>query len=154
MSNLDSLGRTHQAAALITPDTLSTCKRCCNLSKFNPSAWMSKKIDKAFLFHRCHLVGYQFWGNATNQLNNLITGCRYFNVAGMRSIEMQIVKHIKLSQNACLYRVTPVYLGDNLLPHGVLMESIDIYDHSFFLCTYIPNMQPDYCIDYNNGGLC
>lgn len=153
MSKLDNLGRTHRASALITPNTLFTCKRRCNLSKFKPSGWTCIKIGKTFLFHRSHLIGHQFWGDVTNQLANLITGCSFFNVSSMRTIEMKIVEHVKLTQNACLYRVTPVYLYDNLLPHGVLMEAIDIFDHSFCLCTYIPNIQPGYQIDYLNGGL-
>lgn len=154
MSKLDNLGRSHQASALITPDTLFTCKRRCNLSKFKPSGWTCIKIGKTYLFHRSHLVGHQFWGDVTNQLANLITGCYYFNVASMRTIEMQIAEYVKLTQNACLYRVTPVYLYDNLLPHGVLMEAIDIFDHSFSVCTYVPNVQPGYYIDYKDGRLC
>ena len=49
-----------------------------------------------------------------------------------------------------LYRVTPVFNGDELLARGVLMEAKD-QEGDFCLCRFAYNVQPGVYIDYETG---
>ena len=52
-----------------------------------------------------------------------------------------------------LYRVTPIYEGDNLLASGVQMEAISVEDRGESICfnVYCYNVQPGILIDYSTG---
>ena len=52
-----------------------------------------------------------------------------------------------------LYRVTPVFTGDNLLADGVLLEAWSVEDggESLSFCVYCYNVQPYVDIDYATG---
>ena len=84
----------------------------------------------------------------------MITGTRYFNTEGMLPFENEVADYIKQNQkNHVLYRVTPIYDGNNLLASGVQMEASSVEDKgqgvSFNIYCY--NVQPGIEIDYATG---
>lgn len=121
-----------------------------------PSGWHTVRYDDLiedhYLYNRCHLIGYQLTGENANPLN-LITGTRYFNVVGMRPFEDLVASYVIKSGNHVLYRVTPVYQGDNLLASGVLIEAMSVEDdgNGIKFCVFVFNVQPGVVIDYATG---
>jgi len=87
----------------------------------------------------------------------LITGTRYFNVEGMLPFENQVAEYIKRQKSNenrhVLYRVTPIYEGENLLASGVQMEAFSVEDKGEEICfnVYVYNVQPGVVINYATG---
>lgn len=153
-SELDSLGRCGVAYANIGADLMPTTERE-EIGMIKPSGWHTVKYDcveKKYLYNRCHLIGYQLTGENANE-KNLITGTRYMNVQGMLPFENMVAAYIKESGNHVLYRVTPVFKGDNLLAEGVLMEGRSVEDNGEGICynVFVYNVQPGIEIDYATG---
>lgn len=153
-SELDDLDRCGVAYANVCTETMPTEERG-NIGMIKPSGWQTVKydnVDGKYLYNRCHLIGYQLTGeNASEQ--NLITGTRYMNVEGMLSFENMVADYVENTDNHVLYRVTPIFKGDNLLVSGVQMEAYSVEDKgkgvSFNVYCY--NVQPGITIDYTNG---
>ena len=82
---------------------------------------------------------------------NLITGTRYFNTEAMLPFEQEVFNYVKNSKNHAMYRVTPVYDGDNLVASGVLMEAKSVENDKLEFCVYCYNVQPGVGIDYKTG---
>ena len=84
---------------------------------------------------------------------NLITGTRYLNVQGMLPFETKVCDYVKNTGNHALYRVTPIFDGDNLLADGVLMEAYSVEDagEGICFCVFAYNVQPGIGIDYATG---
>lgn len=153
-SELDKLGRCGFAFANIGEDLMPTEKRG-NISNVKPSGWQSVQYDNVqgkSLYNRCHLIGFQLTAENANE-KNLITGTRYFNVEGMLPFENMVTDYIKETKNHVLYRVTPIYEGDDLVARGVLMEAYSVEDEGEGISfnVYIYNVQPGISIDYSNG---
>ena len=87
----------------------------------------------------------------------MITGTRYFNVEGMLPFENQVAEYIKRQKSNenrhVLYRVTPIYEGENLLASGVQMEAFSVEDKGEEICfnVYVYNVQPGLVINYATG---
>ena len=96
--------------------------------------------------------GNELSGEDANN-RNLITGTRYMNTEGMLPFENMVADYIKETGNHVMYRVTPLYKGNNLLAHGVQMEAYSIEDNGKGVCfnVYIYNVQPGIKIDYVTG---
>lgn len=109
-------------------------------------------VDGKYLYNRCHLIGYQLTGENANA-KNLITGTRYLNVDGMLPFENMVADYIKETGNHVLYRVTPVFSGDNLVASGVHMEAESVEDNGdgILFNVYCFNAQPGIAIDYATG---
>lgn len=153
-AELDGLGRCGTAYANIGRDLMPTEERG-NISPIKPSGWQSAKYDCVegkYLYNRCHLIGFQLSGENANR-KNLITGTRYLNVEGMLPFENQVAEYVKTTGNHVLYRVTPVYEGDNLVADGVQMEARSVEDDGAGICfhIYVYNVQPGIVIDYATG---
>lgn len=151
---LDSLGRCGTAYAKIGKELMPTEKRG-NISPVKPSGWQSAKYDSVegkYLYNRCHLIGFQLSGENANE-RNLITGTRYLNVEGMLPFENQVAEYVRTTGNHVLYRVTPVYEGDDLVARGVQMEAKSVEDGGEEICFHIfaYNCQPGITIDYATG---
>ncbi len=152
--DLDSLGRCSAAYANIGRDLMPTEKRG-NIGKVKPTGWQTVKydnVDGKYLYNRCHLIGYQLSGENANE-KNLITGTRYMNVEGMLPFENMVADYVKETDNHVLYRVTPVFEGDNLLADGVQMEAMSVEDRGDGVCynVFVYNVQPGISIDYATG---
>ena len=153
-SDLDSLGRCGVAYASVSTDTMPTEKRG-SIGDVKPTGWVNVKydfVDGKYLYNRCHLIGYQLTAENANE-RNLITGTRYFNVQGMLPFENLTADYIKETGNHVLYRVTPIFEGDNLVASGVLMEAESVEDEGegLLFCVYVYNVQPGVTIDYATG---
>ena len=153
-SELDALGRCGVAYANVCLETMPTEKRG-SISEVKPTGWHSVKydnVDGKSLYNRCHLIGYQLTAENANQ-QNLITGTRYLNVDGMLPFENMVADYVKETDNHVLYRVTPIFTGDNLVANGVLMEGYSVEDEGdgICFCVYAYNVQPGITIDYATG---
>lgn len=153
-SELDRLERCGYAMACIGRDLMPTEERE-GISSVKPSGWVQAQYDFVEgrnLYNRCHLIGFQLTGENANE-NNLITGTRYLNVQGMLPYENMIADYIKETNNHVLYRVTPIYQGDNLVASGVQLEAWSIEDNGDGICfhVYLYNVQPGVVIDYATG---
>lgn len=153
-SDLDGLGRCGAAYASIGIDLMPTEKRG-DIGKIKPSGWHTAKYDIVegkYLYNRCHLIGFQLSGENANE-KNLITGTRYMNVEGMLPFENMVADYVKETKNHVLYRVTPIFEGDNLIASGVLMEAESVEDkgEGILFCVYVYNVQPGIMIDYATG---
>ena len=154
-SDLDSQGRCGAAIAYLGPETIPTEKRD-PIGMVKPSGWHTARYDNIiedkYLYNRCHLIGYQLSGQNAD-LRNLITGTRYMNMSGMLPYENTVFNYIVTTGNHVLYRVTPVFLDDDLLASGVIMEAYSIEDHGqgVSFCVYTYNVQPGIVIDYLSG---
>lgn len=153
-SNLDKLGRCGVAYANICKELMPTEERGA-IGMVKPTGWHTVKYDNVegkYLYNRCHLIGYQLAGENANE-KNLITGTRYLNVTGMLKFEDQVADYVKATDHHVLYRVTPVFEGDNLVATGVEMEAYSVEDKgegiSFHVFVY--NIQPGISIDYATG---
>lgn len=153
-SDLDALGRCGIAYANIGQDLMPTEERG-NISDVNPSGWQSVEydgIDGGYLYNRCHLIGFQLTAENANE-KNLITGTRYLNVEGMLPFENMVADYIEETGNHVLYRVTPIFEGNNLVASGVQMEARSVEDNGdgILFNVYCYNVQPGITIDYATG---
>ena len=153
-AELDSLGRCGVAYANICVELMPEEERE-GIGQVKPSGWQTAKYDiinGKYLYNRCHLIGFQLAGENANE-KNLITGTRYLNIDGMLPYENMIADYVKETENHVLYRVTPVYTGNNLVAEGVLMEAYSVEDNGegikFSVFAY--NVQPGIGINYSNG---
>ena len=153
-SELDSLGRCGAACANIGRDLMPTEERGA-IGKVKPSGWQIVKydcVDGKYLYNRCHLIGYQLAGENANE-RNLITGTRSMNVDGMLPFENMAADYVRETGNHVLYRVTPVFEGQNLLASGVQMEAYSVEDEGkgVRFNVFVYNVQPGIQIDYATG---
>lgn len=156
-SPLDSLGRCGVANAVISVNTMPAGERG-EIGMIKPSGWQTPQqkydfVDGKFLYNRCHLIGWQFFGDDTNVPENLITGTRYLNVTGMLPFENEIADYVKKTHNHVRYRVTPIFTGNNLVADGVLMEAMSLEDKGSGIrfSVFCYNVQPKVTIDYVSG---
>ena len=129
---LDALGRCGTAYANICKELMPTEKRGA-IGMVKPS-------------------GFQLEGENANK-KNLITGTRYLNVDGMLPFEDEVADYVKDTDHHVLYRVTPVFKGDNLVAEGVEMEAYSVEDKGKGICfhVFVYNVQPGVTIDYATG---
>ncbi len=153
-AELDSLGRCGTTMACIGIDIMPTEERG-EIGSVKPTGWQSVKydcVDGKYLYNRCHLIGFQLAGENANK-RNLITGTRYLNIEGMLPFENLVADYVQETKNHVLYRVTPIFDGDNLVAHGVLMEGYSVEDEGegICFCVFAYNAQPGIIIDYQTG---
>ena len=153
-SELDDLGRCGEAFACIGEEIMPTEERG-DIGQIKPSGWQMAKydiVDGKYLYNRCHLIGYQLSGENANE-KNLITGTRYMNVDGMLPFENMVADYIKETKNHVMYRVTPIFEGDNLLAKGVQMEALSVEDggKGVSFNVFVNNVQPGVEINYLDG---
>lgn len=153
-SELDELGRCGVVKACIGKDIMPTEERG-SIGQVKPTGWHTVKydnVDGKYLYNRCHLIGYQLTGENAN-VKNLITGTRYLNIEGMLPFENMIADYVKETGNHVVYRVTPVFDGNNLLARGVQLEAKSVEDDGEGICfnVYAYNNQPGILINYVNG---
>ena len=155
-SDLDALGRCGITEACIGKELMPTEERE-SISSVKPSGWINKKydtslVDGGYIYNRCHLIGFQLTGENANK-ENLITGTRYMNVDGMLPFENMVADYIKETGNHVMYRVTPVFDGNDLVACGVIIEAYSVEDNGAEICfnVYVYNVQPGIVIDYATG---
>lgn len=153
-SNLDKLERCGVVHACIGRDIMPTEERG-SIGMVKPAGWHTVKydcVDGKYLYNRCHLIGFQLTGENANT-KNLITGTRYMNVNGMLPFENMVADYVQETGNHVMYRVTPIYKGNNLLANGLQMEGYSVEDDGEGICfnVFVYNVQPQITIDYATG---
>jgi len=156
-SDLDGIGRCGPAMAFLGRELMPTDNRG-EIGSVRPTGWQQAKYEglvdtnPPYLYNRCHLIAYCLTGENANE-KNLITGTRYLNVNGMLPFEEMVQYYLYHSKNHVLYRVTPIFDGNNLLAKGVLMEACSVEDKgkSLSFCVFCYNVQPGVKINYKTG---
>lgn len=151
-SELDDLNRCGVAYAKVGIDTMPTEKRG-SIGMVKPSGWHTIKydnVDGKYLYNRCHLIGYQLTGENANE-KNLITCTRQMNTEGMLDFENEVAEYVKRTKNHVLYRVTPIFDGDNLVAKGVQIEAQSVEDNEISFNVFVYNVQEGITIDYKDG---
>jgi DNA-entry nuclease len=158
-SEWDSLGRSGVAFANLCLETMpKEGEEREEISSIkNLSGWVQKRYDNLisdkYLYNRCHLIGWQLSAENANK-ENLITGTRYMNTEGMLPFENKVSEYIRKNKtNHVLYRVTPIFEGNNLLASGVQMEAFSVEDNGkeIQFNVYCYNVQPGITINYATG---
>lgn len=154
--DLDRLGRCTGRVANIDQSLMPTEPRE-SISSIKPTGMESNNnkydwVDGKYIYNRCHLIGFQLTGENANE-KNLITGTRYMNTEGMLPFENMVADYIKETSNHVWYRVTPVFLGDELVARGVVLERYSVEDAGEGICfnVYCYNVQPGVVIEYASG---
>lgn len=138
LGDFDQLGRATSAHIQLQDKDEPKKKREPRLN-YNPVGWHNYKIaygnkgKKAWLFHRGHLIGYQFSG-LTNEGKNLVpltawtnTGNYKGTAEGMLYYEKRLDSWLATHPNYWLdYKVTPVYTGDEVIPRQVTLQYVGI----------------------------
>ncbi len=157
-SELDNLGRSGVAIANICKEIMpKEGEERGEIGMIKPTGWVQKRYDDIikdkYLYNRCHLIGWQLAGENANE-KNLITGTRYLNTEGMLPFENQVVDYIDNNEKShVLYRVTPIFEGNNLLASGVEIEASSVEDkgEGLHFNVYCYNVQPGIKINYETG---
>ena len=153
-SPLDGLGRCGQAYACLGLETMPTEERQ-RISEVHPTGWHTDTydfVDGGLLYNRSHLIAFQLSGENANE-RNLITGTRYFNSESMLPFEEMVGDYIRQTGNHVLDRVTPLFVGDELVARGVQMEALSMEDGGAGIRfnVFVYNVQPGVEIDYATG---
>ena len=153
-SPLDHLDRCGVAVANVCREIMPTEERG-SIGMVKPSGWHTVKYDvikDKYLYNRCHLIGYQLSGENANK-GNLITGTRYLNMEGMLPFENAVAEYVENTGNHVLYRVTPIFEGDDLVAKGVQMEAMSVEDdgQGIMFHVFCYNVQPGVEINYHDG---
>ena len=75
------------------------------------------------------------------------------NTEGMLPFENKVAEYIRDTRNHVLYRVTPIYDGNNLVASGLQIEAKSVEDDGKGICfnVYCYNVQPGIEINYKTG---
>lgn len=154
---LDSLGRCGAAIAVVSPSTMPVeGEERGSIGMVKPTGWHTVRyddlVDGRYLYNRCHLIGWQLTAENANE-ENLVTGTRYMNVEGMLPFEDEVADYVDRTGGRVLYRVEPVFVGDELVCRGVHMEARSLDDAGMGVAfnVFCYNVQPGVGIDYASG---
>lgn len=158
LSELDSLGRVQAAEACLSLDTMpKDGEERGEIGSIRPSGWNQAKYEGVinseppYVYNRCHVLMWALTGlNA--EPRNLVTGTRYMNIE-MTAHELMVVRYIENTGNHVMYRVTPVYVEDELVCRGLEMEALSVEDEGLGISYHVFywNVQPGIGIDYSTG---
>lgn len=152
----DCLGRCTTAWASVGIETMpADGEERGEIGQINPTGWQTVEYDSVpgkYLYNRCHLLGWQLT-NENSNAKNLITGTYAMSVDGMLKYEDDVASYVKSTGNHVLYRATPLFVGDELLARGVLIEARSLEDDGAGLqfCVWVYNAQAGITIDYADG---
>lgn len=86
-----------------------------------------------------------------NDVETLIARTRYMNIEGMLPWENLIAAYIKTTGNHVNYDCNPIFVDDELVCRGVLMQASSVEDDNLEFCVFCYNVQPGIIIDYTTG---
>lgn len=154
-SEPDALGRPGAVTACLSRASLSSELR--RDSAPLPAGWvMTRYTDTEgrdqYLYRVCALLSPALGGDASTP-GNVFTGTRMLRDEGMQLYEDMVAGYLSRTANHVLYRVTPAYNGDDLVPFGVQMEALSVEDsgRSVRFNVFLYNVEPGFTIDYRSG---
>lgn len=149
-TNADKNGRSGNAIALITPNTLAVYTSD-NIRYKDPINW-NKTVQKAGFFQRCHIIGYRLSAKI-NERDNIFIGTKYLNQKTMYSIEQMIYDDVYRGKRKYIYKVSLIYKFEkDKLPIGVLIEAKTIDNlEKKEICRFCYNIQQGNKINYYDG---
>lgn len=105
-----------------------------------------------FLYRLCSVLSPALGGDASD-LRNVFTGTRTLRDTGMQPYVDKVADYLSRTANHVLYRVTPAYHGDDLVPFGVQMEALSVEDsgRTISFNVFLYNVEPGFSIDYRTG---
>lgn len=156
-STLDEFNRAGVAFANICKYTMPPKGTKRGSISYKPTGWIQYlygENNSKHLYERCHLIAWQL-GNENNNKQNLITGTSQMNTA-MIEYENIVANWIKQKNNQgkdyhVLYRVTPIYDGENKLATGIEIEAKSVEEDGVSFNKFIYNIQDNFEIDYSIG---
>ena len=156
-SNLDEFNRAGVAFANICKYTMPPKGTKRESLSYKPTGWnqyLYGDNNSEHLYERCHLIAWQL-GNENNNKKNLITGTSQMNSA-MIEYENKVANWIKQKNEQgkdyhVLYRVTPIYEGENKLATGVELEAKSVEEEEISFNKFIYNIQDNFEINYITG---
>lgn len=152
---LDELGRCTTAIACLSTDTMpAENEERGEIGNVQPTGWNNVKYDCVegkYVQNRAHMIGWQLGAENANE-KNLITGTRYMNIE-MLDYENQVADYIRTTGNHVMYRITPVFIDDELMCRGILMEGYSVEDKGYGIsfCVFYYNVQPGIAFNYQTG---
>lgn len=133
-----------------------------NISGINPPGMQYQHsysiISGGYLYNRSHLIAVQLGGDDIER-RNIITGTKQLNTK-MITWENKVRRYIDTqfangNDYHVLYRVTPIYDGNNVIATGVEIESYPVEEkgNNKEVCfnIFIYNVQPGIKINYTTG---
>lgn len=167
LAQQDSLGRPGRADAFLNRSSREYQSRADtgNAKTIDPVGWHQSMIGGRYntLYNRGHLIGYALagsirsfdpseanaqniatqtaWSNQASNGNSENTGQNYYETLVRKALD---------SNRTVRYRVTPIYVGNNLVPSGNHMEAKS-KDGKLQFNVFIPNVEPGVKIDYATG---
>lgn len=163
LAELDYLGRCGSCMASLSKDMLDKAGERRDISQYTPSGWRQASYpdlieeEGSWLYHRSHLIGHMFAGQdpAVDGPKNLVTASTYCNKQAMLPYELAVQNWLirKANGGRVLYRVTPIFSGNELVARGIHIEAADVptQGQEFHINVYCYNVQPGIEIDYMTG---
>ena len=154
---LDSLKRVTSAMACLGTGTMpDEDEKRSDISSIHPTGWNNVKYDciqegDGYCQNRAHCIAWCLSGSNAEK-RNLITGSPYMN-SNMNVFEVRVARYIERTDNHVMYRVTPIFKGEELMCRGVLMEAYSVEDNGQGICfnVFLYNVQPGISYDYYSG---
>ncbi len=152
---LDSLGRCTAATACLGRETMPAYgEERDDIYMIKPTGWRQARydcVDGESVLTRAHLIAWFLSAEDQNE-RNLVSGTRYMNLE-MLAFENLAGDYIKETNNHVMYRVTPVFIGNELLCRGLLMEGYSVEDKGKAVSynVFFYNVQPGIDFDYQTG---
>lgn len=164
-SNLDRLNRAGAATAYLSDKNLGRSESRTEQT-WRPTGWHNQPITingrRVFPQNRGHLIAYtvtfSFDQNGAyvpgqlgslNNPKNLITQTEFSNQKTMQIFEEK-VRDSLAQHKKVIYRVTPIFRGNELMPRGIWSQAIST-DQSLNFNVYIWNIEPGIAFDYTSG---
>ena len=158
LSELDSLKRVGPAQMSASQDTQpSDNEKRESISSIKPTGWVQTQYEynnrKFSLYNRGHLLMWKL-SRLNAEPKNLATMTEWCNQIVMTKFEYYLTDYLKeYPDRHILYRITPVFEGNNLVAKGFLMEAYSVEDSGYGVefCVFIYNNEPGITIDYSTG---
>ena len=152
---LDELGRPGAMNACLSRGSLASDLR--DDSAPLPVGWVTTRYvneagENRYLYSLCSVLSPALGGDSSDA-RNIFTGTRTLRDKGMQPCVDKVADYLSRTANHVLYRVTPAYHGDDLVPFGVQIEALSVEDagRSVSFNVFLYNVEPGFSIDYSTG---
>ncbi|HOO79018.1 MAG TPA: hypothetical protein PLQ04_01385 [Lachnospiraceae bacterium] len=145
----DIYGRPASAFAVITIETIENDVAYYDIASYDdytPLGWSDSIYVRRIPLISENLCEYRY-------TSSVITGTKTLKNS-MSAMEDQIIEALENNPDlSILYCVTPVYVDNNLLPNGLIVEAFSIEDagETICICDYLINNQSGRTVNYATG---